>query len=159
MRVSVFVSGCTNHCPGCFQPQTWDFDYGFPYDAVMEQRIIDELALPYYAGLTILGGEPFEPQNQPMVRQLVERVRRELPERNIWIYTGNVYDRDLLPGGYRYSEDTDAILDGIDILVDGPFMEELKDLMIRFRGSGNQRIIDMKRTRSEKRLILSELNN
>ena len=158
MRVSVFVSGCTNHCPGCFQPETWDFDYGFPYDEAMEQRVIDELAQPYYAGLTILGGEPFEPENQGTVRGLIERVRRELPERNIWMFTGFIYDRDLIPGGKRYTEDTDAILDNIDILVDGPFMEEEKSVMLRFRGSANQRIIDMRQTRDKGRLILSPLS-
>ncbi len=158
MRVSVFVSGCTNHCKGCFQPETWDFYYGREYTPEIEQRIIDELKKPYYDGLTILGGEPFEPFNQMVVSQLVARVRNELPSRSIWIYTGFTYDKDLLPGGSRYTAVTDNILDNIDILVDGRFLIEQKQIALNFRGSANQRIIDMNQTRQTGRLVLSPLN-
>ena len=159
MRVSVFVSGCLNHCKGCFQPQTWEFDYGLPYDGVVEQKILDELAMPYYDGLTILGGEPFEIQNQETVAALIGRVKKELPARNIWMYTGYTYDRDLVLGGCRYTKFTDSILDQIDILVDGRFVEERKNLCLKFRGSENQRIIDMRQTRAAGKVVLSPLNN
>ena len=159
MRVSVFVSGCTNRCKGCFQPETWDFGYGVPYDQAMEDRIMEELAHPYYTGLSILGGEPFEPANQETVLQLIRRVKKELPERNIWIYTGFVSDRDLILGGRSYTEYTDEILDNTDILVDGPFVEELRDLNLKFRGSSNQRIIDMRSTRRSDKIVLSPLND
>lgn len=158
IRVSVFVSGCTNRCKGCFQPETWDFSYGRPYTGEIEDRILSELAKSYYTGLTILGGEPFEPSNQREIVGLIRRVREELPERTIWVYTGFTYDTDLVPGGCRYIECTDEILDHIDVLVDGRFVEELKNITLRFRGSENQRIIDMKRTRSAGKVVLSPLN-
>lgn len=159
MRVSLFVSGCTNHCPGCFQPETWDFDYGLVYTPETEQSLMEELAKPYYDGLTILGGEPFELSNQPEVAALIRRVKKELPEKTIWMYTGFLYEKDLVPGGCRYTEVTDEILDNIDILVDGKFVQELKDITLNFRGSSNQRIIDMKKTRATGKIILSQLNN
>lgn len=158
MRVSVFVSGCLNHCKGCFQPQTWAFDYGIPYDEAVEQKILDELAMPYYDGLTILGGEPFETANQETVAGLICRVKKELPKRNIWMYSGYTYEHDLVPGGCRYTEFTDLILNQIDILVDGRFVEEKKNLCLKFRGSENQRIIDMKQTRKTGSVVLSPLN-
>ena len=157
MRVSLFVSGCTNHCKGCFQPQTWDFQYGEPYTQATEDEILKELARPFYSGITILGGEPFEPENQRVLVGLIRRIRKELPERTIWMFSGNVYE-DMLPGGKRYSEVTDEILDNIDILVDGPFEEEKKNINLNFRGSANQRIIDMKATRREKKVVLDPLN-
>ena len=158
LRVSLFVSGCTNHCKGCFQPQTWDFEYGQPYTQETEDYIIEELSKDYYNGLTILGGEPFEPSNQIEVVKLIRRVRKELPGRDIWMYTGFTYDKDLIPGGCRYIECTDEILDNIDILVDGKFVEELRNLMLNFRGSENQRIIDMKATRKSGSVVLSPRN-
>ena len=159
IRVSVFVSGCTNACPGCFNPQTWDFNYGELYDRAMEDSIMAELSKNFYAGLTILGGEPFEIANQRAVIGLIRRVKRELPDKNIWMYSGFTYDTDLAPGGKRYCEVTDEILDSIDILVDGLFVLAKKNLMLKFRGSSNQRIIDVKRSRAEGRVVLSELNN
>lgn len=150
IRVSLFVSGCTNRCKGCFQPQTWDFTYGRPYTQQTEDYIIEELAKPYYDGLTILGGEPFELSNQREIVKLIRRVKTELPDRNIWIYTGFTYEKDLVAGGSRYIECTDEILDATDILVDGRFVEEQRNLMLNFRGSSNQRIIDMKQTRANK---------
>ena len=157
MRVSLFVSGCTNHCKGCFQPETWDFAYGRPYTPDMEDRLMKELAKSYYDGLTILGGEPFELSNQRELVKLIRRLRKELPDRNIWMYTGFTYDKDLVPGGCRYIECTDEILDSIDMLVDGRFIEELKNITLTFRGSENQRIIDMKQTREQGKVVLSPL--
>lgn len=159
IRVSVFVSGCTNHCKGCFQPQTWDFEYGEQYTCKHEDYIINELSKSYYDGLTVLGGEPFEPSNQREIIKLIRRVKSELPERNIWIYTGFIYEKDLIPGGCRYIECTDEILDSIDILVDGRFVEELRNISLNFRGSENQRIINMRETRKNGKIILSPLND
>ena len=160
MRVSVFVSGCRNHCQGCFQPQTWDFNYGREYTPEIEQFIIDELSKSYYDGITILGGDPMEPENQEPVLRLLRRIKKELPDKNVWAYTGYVYDRDLVPGGKRFVDGvTRELLESIDILIDGRFVEELKNLMLNFRGSGNQRIIKMKETLETGKVILSELNN
>ena len=160
MRVSVFVSGCRNHCKGCFQPQTWDFNYGREYTPEIEQFIIDELSKSYYDGITILGGDPMEPENQEPVLQLLRRIKKELPDKNVWAYTGYVYDRDLVPGGKRFIDGvTRELLESIDILIDGRFVEELKNLMLNFRGSSNQRIIKMKETLETGKVVLSELNN
>ena len=160
MRVSVFVSGCRNHCKGCFQPQTWDFNYGREYTPEIEQFIIDELSKSYYDGITILGGDPMEPENQEPVVRLLRRIKKELPDKNVWVYTGYVYDRDLVPGGKRFVDGvTRELLESIDILIDGRFVEELKNLMLNFRGSGNQRIIKMKETLETGKVVLSELNN
>ncbi len=159
MRVSVFVSGCTIHCKGCFQPQTWDFEYGQPYDSAMEEMILEELGKGYYDGLTILGGEPFEPCNQRVIVGLIRKFKERYPRMNLWMYTGYRLDEDLVPGGRKYTSFTDEILDQVDILVDGPFMLEKKNLMLNFRGSENQRIIDMKKSRELGEVILSPLNN
>ena len=160
MRVSVFVSGCRNHCKGCFQPQTWDFNYGREYTPEIEQFIIDELSKSYYDGITILGGDPMEPENQEPVLRLLRRIKKELPDKNVWASTGYVYDRDLVPGGKRFVDGvTRELLESIDILIDGRFVEELKNLMLNFRGSGNQRIIKMKETLETGKVVLSELNN
>lgn len=160
VRVSLFVSGCTLHCKGCFNAATWDFCYGLPYTQETEDSILEMLKPDYIQGLSILGGDPFELQNQGPVNQLICRVRRELPSKDIWMYTGFTYDRDLAPvEGIRHTEYTDSTLDQIDILVDGRFVEELKNLRLNFRGSSNQRIIDMKATRAAREVILSPLNN
>lgn len=159
MRLSVFVSGCTNHCKGCFQPETWDFSYGRQYNQEMEDWIINEVSKPYYHGLTLLGGEPFEPSNQEVEVGLIRRMKKECPDKNVWIYTGFVYDRDLVPGGCRYTKDTEEILNNIDYLVDGRFVETEKDISLKFRGSRNQRIIDVKETRRQGKIVLSPLNN
>lgn len=147
VRVSLFVSGCTNHCPGCFQPETWDFLYGNEYDESVENYIINELKKPQYSGLSILGGEPFELQNQVALLPLIEKVSRMDISRNIWMYTGFTYDKDLIPGGKRYTNVTDKILDTIDVLVDGQFDINKKNISLAFRGSENQRILDMKQIR------------
>ncbi len=147
VRVSLFVSGCTNCCKGCFQPQTWDFEYGELYTEKTEQEIMDALRDRNISGLTLLGGEPFEIGNQKVLIGLLRRVRAELPEKTVWCYTGFVYDRDLMPGGRRYCEVTDEMLSYIDVLVDGPFIEEQKDIRLVFRGSANQRVLNLKETR------------
>lgn len=154
IRISVFVSGCTNHCKGCFQPQTWDFEYGEPYDDNMEDFIINELKKGFYQGITILGGEPFEISNQQVVSGLIKRIKTEASGKDIWMYTGFLYDVDLQPGGSRYTSVTDEILDSIDVLVDGKFVEELKNIQLKFRGSENQRLIDMKATRTNNEVVL-----
>lgn len=159
IRLSIFVSGCTNHCPGCFQPQTWAFDYGRPYTPELEDYLMRELGESYYDGITILGGEPFEAENQRGLIGLIRRIRQELPEKTIWMFTGFTYDRDLLPGGCRYTEVTDEILDAIDVLVDGRFVQAERDISLHFRGSRNQRILDMKKTRERGEIVLSPLNN
>ena len=147
IRVTLFVSGCTNKCKGCFQPETWDFCYGKQYTQETENEIVEALRAPGRTGLTLLGGEPFEPENQIEIINLLRRVKTELPEKNIWAFTGFIYDRDLVPGGRKHCSVTDEILSMIDVLVDGPFVEEKKNLTIRFRGSENQRLVDLKKTR------------
>lgn len=160
IRVSIFVSGCTNHCEGCFQPQTWDFSYGRFYDRSVEDFIIAELQNDYYEGLTILGGEPFEIANQGTILNLIRRVRSECSGKNIWMYSGFTYESDLADkNGKRHTMYTDEILDSIDVLVDGKFEIEKKNITLNFRGSENQRIIDMKETRRVGRVVLSRLNN
>ena len=146
VRTTLFVSGCTNCCKGCFQPETWDFNFGKPYTEETENRIIEMLADENIQGLTLLGGEPFEPENQRVLINLLRRVRKELPEKDIWSYTGFVYERDLPEGCRKHTEVTDEMLSLIDILVDGPFIEEKKNISLMFRGSENQRVIDMKQT-------------
>ena len=158
IRVSLFVSGCTHHCKGCFNAEAWSFTYGEPFTQQTVEEILLALQPAYIQGLSLLGGEPFEPENQPEVAGLISRVRRELPEKNIWIYTGFVYDRDLVPGGRKYTDYTDQILDQTDILIDGPFVLEEKDIRLKFRGSRNQRILDMKQTRKSGQIVLSPLN-
>ena len=158
VRVSIFVSGCTNCCKNCFQPETWDFHYGHEFTKEVEDDLIEELSQAYYDGLSILGGEPFEPENQRELVKLIRRVKAECPGKTIWMYSGNTYE-EMLPGGRRHTEVTDEILDSIDILVDGRFEEELKDISLNFRGSSNQRIIDMKKTRATGQVVLDPLND
>lgn len=147
VRVSLFVSGCTHHCPGCFNPETWDFGYGVPFDGETETYILQLLNRSYINGLSLLGGEPFEPVNQRALLPLVRRVRMELPKKDIWAYTGYIYERDLRPGGRAFCEVTDELLEALAVLVDGPFIESRKDISLKFRGSDSQRLIDMPATR------------
>ena len=157
VRVTLFVSGCTNHCKNCFQPETWNFDYGKPYTKETEDEIIDALKPSHIAGLTLLGGEPFEPENQRELVKLLRRVRKELPEKNIWSFTGFILDQDLLDGGRKHCEVTDEMLSLLDVLVDGPFKEEEKDITLAFRGSRNQRVIDMKKSLKEQEVVELEV--
>lgn len=146
VRVSLFVSGCTNRCKNCFQPQTWDFGYGEEFTRETEDRIIALLGKEYIAGLTVLGGEPFEPQNQRALLPFIKRVRETLPEKNIWAYSGFTIEEMLKDGSHPHCEVTEELLGLIDVLVDGRFVEDLKDISLKFRGSKNQRIIDVKKT-------------
>ena len=147
VRVSLFVSGCTHHCKGCFQPETWDFSYGEPYTAETEQKIIDLLKPGYIRGLTLLGGEPFEPANQEVLVTLLRRVRAELPQKDIWSYSGYTFEEltgEELTGTSRARCDvTDEMLSLLDVLVDGEFIEAQRNLSLRFRGSENQRLLDL----------------
>ena len=157
VRVTLFVSGCRNHCRGCFQPETWDFMHGKVFDAAVEDELIKLLAPGYIAGLTLLGGDPFEEENQEGLIGFLRQVKARYPHKNIWAFTGYLYE-DLLEGGRKHTAYTDEMLSCINILVDGPFIEEKKNIMIKFRGSENQRIIDMDKTRKTGKTVLSELN-
>lgn len=145
-RTVLFVSGCRNACKGCFQPQTWDFGYGEPFDEKVQKEVLDSLAPDYITGITLLGGEPFEPENQKELVPFMRKVVAQYPNKNVWAFTGYIYDKDLLAGGRRHTEDTDELLSMIDVLVDGPFVEELKDITLKFRGSSNQRVLDLRET-------------
>ena len=154
VRVSLFVSGCTHHCKDCFNEQAWDFEYGNPFTADTENAVIEALAPDYMAGITLLGGEPMEPVNQRGLLPLLKRIRKELPQKTVWAYTGYVYE-DLLEGGRAHCEVTEELLSLCDILVDGPFIAEKKNISLRFRGSENQRIIELKATRETGKVVLA----
>ena len=154
VRVTLFVSGCTNHCRDCFQPQTWDFCYGQKYTEETEAEILQLLGNENIDGLTLLGGEPFEPENQRELIKLLRKVRAEYPQKDIWSYTGFVYDKDLLKGQRKYTEVTDEFLSYLKVLVDGPFIAEQKNISLYFRGSENQRVIDMQKTLKEGKVVL-----
>ena len=145
-RTVLFVSGCRNACKGCFQPQTWDFGYGEPFDEKVQKEVLDSLAPDYITGITLLGGEPFEPENQKELVPFMRKVAAQYPSKNVWAFTGYIYDKDLIAGGRRHTEDTDELLSMIDVLVDGPFVEELKDITLKFRGSSNQRVLNLRET-------------
>lgn len=147
VRVTLFVSGCTNRCKGCFQPQTWDFCYGQPFAAETEERILAMLEPSYISGLTVLGGEPFEPSNQRALVPFLRRVRQRFPNKNIWCFSGFTYEELTTEDFRARCEVTDEMLSLLDVLVDGRFVEELKDISLRFRGSSNQRLIDLKASR------------
>lgn len=146
VRVTLFCSGCTNRCEGCFQPETWDFCYGKEYTKETEDQLIQMLTNPNIQGLTLLGGDPFEPSNQRTLITLLRRVKQELPTKDVWAYTGFVYEQDFLEGQRKHTEVTDEMLSYIDVLVDGPFVIDEKDISLYFRGSTNQRVIDMPKT-------------
>lgn len=156
VRVSLFVSGCTNHCENCFQPETWDFGYGEPFTSETEERVLNLLDRSYIKGLTILGGEPFEPSNQRALLPFVRRVRERYPDKTIWMYSGFTYEEMTRDGAHPHCEATLPLLDLIDVLVDGRFVEKLKNLSLRFRGSSNQRLIDMKKTLADGEIVLWE---
>ena len=157
IRTTLFVSGCTNHCEECFQPETWDFSYGEPFTAETENAIIESVRPYYVNGLTLLGGEPFEPKNQPTLVGFLRRFRRECPDKTVWCFTGFRLDDELLrEGAYPRTPWTDEMLSLIDVLVDGRFVRALKDISLRFRGSSNQRVIDLARTRETGEIILWE---
>ena len=154
VRVTLFVSGCTNRCKGCFQPQTWDFCYGQPFTAETEDYLLSLLSPGYINGLTLLGGEPFEPENQRALVPFLHDVRVLYPHKTIWCYTGNHYERELLQPSPVRCEVTDEMLSLLDVLVDGEFLTDEKDITLRFRGSSNQRIIDLNKTRAAGHTVL-----
>lgn len=143
IRVSLFVSGCRHHCPGCFNPDTWSFEFGDEFTDANVEEIMDALAPDYVKGLTVLGGEPFEPENQPHVLELIKECRKRYPEKNIWCYSGYLFDEEIVPGKLGDPAVTSELIRNIDVLVDGEFHLAEKDLKLRFRGSANQRIIDV----------------
>lgn len=144
VRVSLFVSGCRHHCKGCFNSEAWDFDYGEPFTPETEQQLLQLLEPAWIQGLTLLGGEPFEPENQAVLAGFLKQVRAAYPAKDIWSYTGYLYDVDLIPGGRVFTEHTNDMLSCIDVLVDGEFIEAEKDISLQFRGSRNQRIIRLR---------------
>lgn len=146
VRVSLFVSGCTHHCKDCFNSETWDFKFGEEFTKEQEDKIIELLKPDYIKGFSLLGGEPFEPSNQRVLVGLLKRIKETYPQKTVWCYTGYLLDDELLQESRARCEVTDEMLSYIDILVDGEFVAELKDLRLRFRGSSNQRIIDLKAT-------------
>ena len=152
IRVSLFVSGCTHHCKNCFNSIAWDFNYGKEFTKEVEDSIIRMLNNPNVSGLTLLGGEPMEKSNQEGLINFLRRVKKELPNKNIWCYTGYLLE-DLLTGR-AHTSITDEILSYIDVLVDGKFVEELKSLMLKFRGSSNQRLIDLPKTLKTGEIVL-----
>lgn len=156
VRISLFVSGCTRHCKDCFNREAWDFNYGEPFTEEVMDRIVDLLRPAYVRGLTVLGGEPFEPQNQPGVLALLRKVKQELPEKSIWCFSGYTLDGHILAGKLGPREVTMELLSCLDVLVDGPFIAEKKNLSLRFRGSENQRLIDMKKTLASGEIVLWE---
>ena len=158
VRTVLFVSGCRNHCKGCFQPETWDFAHGEPFTPAVEEALLASLEPDYISGLTLLGGDPFEPENQRALLPFLQKMRSRYPTKDVWAYTGYLLHEDLAAGGKCHTEATDAILDCVDVLVDGPFVEELASMMLKFKGSANQRVIDMRRWR-ESGLIVDLYEN
>ncbi len=146
IRVSLFVSGCRHHCKGCFNPETWDFSYGTPYTEETQKEILLGMEKGYNHGLTLLGGEPFEPENQQDLLALTNLVKQRFPEKTIWCYTGYTLEKDILAGRLGDAQVTMALLRNLDVLVDGEFHLEEKNPSLRFHGSENQRVIDVPKT-------------
>ena len=153
IRVSLFVSGCTRRCRGCFNSEAWDFRYGLPYTQETEREILEALAPAHIRGLSLLGGEPMEPENRGTVLALAERVKRTYPQKDIWCYTGYDFEKDLLQ--WR-SEEVDRLLSLLDVLVDGAFVEEKRNLRLAFRGSENQRLLDVPESLRQGRAVCLE---
>lgn len=159
VRVSLFVSGCTHHCKNCFNKETWDFNFGKPFTSETENEIISALAPEYINGLTLLGGEPMEPANQKALLPFVKKVKATYPNKTIWCYSGYLFDDELLKPSRAYCPWTRELLSYIDILVDGEFKDELKDITLRFKGSSNQRVIDVQKSLQQSKVVLSHYNN
>lgn len=155
VRVSLFVSGCRNHCKNCFNPETWNFSYGKEFTKETEEEILKALKPVYIAGFSLLGGEPFEEENQEVLADLLKKIKNTYPQKDIWCYTGYLLDEDLIEGGKKYTEFTDVMLSYIDVLVDGKFIDEQKDITLKFRGSKNQRIFQLENGKAVKRLFES----
>lgn len=159
-RISLFVSGCTHHCPGCFNEETWDFNFGDPFTREVEDDIIERLRPSYIDGLSLLGGEPMEAQNQRALLPFLERVKHEVPHATVWIYSGYTFEELLDETNSRcHTEATRRILELADILVDGKFILAEKDMKLRFRGSRNQRILELKESLKENRPVHSRYEN
>lgn len=159
-RISLFVSGCTHHCPGCFNEETWDFNFGDPFTREVEDDIIEHLRPSYIDGLSLLGGEPMEAQNQRALLPFLERLKQEVPRATIWIYSGYTFEELLDTENRRcHTEATRRILELADILVDGKFILAEKDVKLRFRGSRNQRILELKESLKENRPVHSRYEN
>lgn len=156
IRVSLFVSGCTHRCPGCFNEEAWDFDYGQAFTSDTEDKIIELMKPDYICGFSLLGGEPFEPSNQTALLPLLRKIKAAYPNKKIWCYTGYVYETELLGNSRAVCEHTAEMLSLIDVLVDGRFVESQKDLNLKFRGSSNQRVIDLSETRKKGEVVLLE---
>jgi anaerobic ribonucleoside-triphosphate reductase activating protein len=156
IRTTLFVSGCRNRCPGCFQPETWAFDYGRLFDTEAEKLIFDSMSNPSVRGLTLLGGEPMEPENQRELLPLLRKFKERFPDKTVWLYTGNLYEELMGEvGSHEKALDITAeLLSYVDIMVDGRFEEEKKSLGLRFRGSSNQRVIDMNKTREQGSIVI-----
>ncbi len=154
IRVSLFVSGCTHHCKGCFNPEAWDFQYGNDFTTAVEDEILEALKPDYIHGLSLLGGEPFEPQNQQALLPFLRRFKEMYPEKTVWCYSGYDFEKDMLTGSLGPWEITQEMLSYIDILVDGEFVLEKKNPNLRFRGSENQRVIRVQESLKEDRLVL-----
>ena len=159
VRVSLYVSGCRNRCKNCFNPETWDFNYGKPFTEEVENYVISALSPQYIKGFTLLGGDPFEPENQVTLAPFLEKIRSVYPDKSIWCYTGYDYEKDLLTGKKGDAELVMRMLNSIDVLVDGRFVEELKDLYLRFRGSSNQRIICVPQSLGQDKVVLWDENS
>ena len=153
VRTVLFVSGCTHHCKGCFQPETWNFDYGERYTKETEDEIIESLRPDYVDGITLLGGEPFEPENQRELVKLLRRIKKELPQKTVWSFSGYTYE-ELTGDSRAVCEVTNEMLSMLDVLVDGEFVDAKRNISLRFRGSENQRLIDMNKTRKEGKIVL-----
>lgn len=159
VRVTLFVSGCTNRCKNCFQPQTWDFTYGQEFTKQTAAYLLEMLSRPYIRGLTILGGEPMEPCNQRALFTFLQEVRGKAPDKDIWCFTGFPYESLHAEDSHPRCEVTDSLLSMIDVLVDGRYEDDLKDISLRFRGSSNQRLIDVPKTITSRHIVLwNEIN-
>lgn len=157
VRVSVFVSGCTHYCKGCFNKEAWDFNYGKPFTEETINTVLEYLKPSYVKGLTVLGGEPMEPQNQPAVLALLKRVRERYPEKSIWMFSGYDFEKDMLGNMWGSIPETKEILSCLEVLVDGEFVEELKNLSLRFKGSSNQRTILVQESLAAGEVVLYDL--
>ena len=157
VRVSLFVSGCNHHCKGCFNEDAWNFNYGKEFTEETIEEIINDLDNPYISGLSLLGGEPLEYENQKGILPLVKRVKEVYPDKNIWCYTGFTFDRDVINGMCNKWDETKELVSYIDVIVDGKFEEDKKSLSLKFRGSKNQRIIDVKKSLKDNKVVEYEV--
>ena len=159
VRVSLYVSGCNHHCKGCFNPETWDFNYGKEFTQDTINTLLNAMDKEYIDGITILGGEPLDPVNQKEVANLINQVKQKYPNKSIWCFTGFDFEKEVMGKMYKTFDTTKQIIDNLDVLVDGKFKEDKKNLSLRFRGSENQRIIDVKKTLNSDQIIWKELED